>query len=180
MKFKSIGLFVFLCLFITALSWAAPRSLYPLLAGKTVKVFVEETKDSTKERETDPKALKTILENQLRIRKSIHFEVVQDPEIADLRIETNLREFMWTAHGPVDMLMGVGTAVYDAVTVREYARLTADMTVRDANSQKELWSYGMMARVKKSPMTRDESIPLVQEEFAKTFIKLCFSKRAGA
>ena len=178
MKLKSISLAVFFSIFLAAVSWAVPQSLYPLLDGKTVKVFIAEPKDSTKEHETDPKALKAKIEDALVKRKSIAFEAVKDAQAADLLIETNIQEFMWTEHGPVDMLMGVSTAVIDAMTVREYARIQADMTVTDTKSKKELWKYRVMARVKKSPMTRAESIPLVQQEFARTFAKLCFAKRS--
>ncbi len=179
MKFRILTV-AFFSIFITSISWAeTPQSLYPMLEGKDVKVYVAEPKDSTKEHETDIKALKKYIENGLEMRKTINFKVVQDPQTADLSVDTDIQEFMWTEHGPVDMLMGTSTAIYDAITVREYARLQADMTVTDLKSKKEIWKYRVMARVKKSPMTRTESIPLVQQEFAKTFVKLCFSKRSG-
>lgn len=152
-------------------------SLYPLFHDKTVKVYVAGAKDSTNDHETDPKAIKLKIEEALKSRRSIRFEVVQDPSQAELLVETDVNEYIWTDHDPVDMMMGAASIAYDIATIEDYARLQADMTVSDVKSQKTLWKDRVMATITRKPMSRHESIPLVTEEFAKVFIKDCFSKK---
>ena len=156
---------------------AEAGNLYPLFHDKTVRVYVAEVKDTTPEHETDPKILKTKIEEALKRRKSIRFEVTQDPSAAEIAVETEVYEFMWTDHDPVDMLMGAAATAYDIATVEDYARLQADMSVRDAKTKKELWKERVMATITKKEMPRKDSTPLVAEELAKVFIKDCFSKR---
>jgi len=152
-------------------------NLYSLFHDKTVKVYVAEAKDSTKDHETDPKAIKLKIEEALKNRKSIRFEIAQDPSQAELLVDADVNEFLWTDHDPVDMLMGAAAIAYDMATVEDYARLQADMSVTDAKSGKVLWKDRVIATITKKPMSRPESIPLVAGELAKTFIKYCFSRR---
>ncbi len=164
-------------LFLTASVFAADAgNLYPLFHDKTVKIYIAEVKDSTKEHETDPKVIKEKIEEALKKRKSIHFEITQDPAQAEILVNTEVNEFMWTDHDPVDMFMGAAATAYDIATIEDYARLQADMSVMDAKTQKRLWKERVMATITKKPMPRKESIPLVTEVLAKVFVRDCFSK----
>lgn len=153
------------------------QSLFPLYGGKDVKVYIAEVKDSTKEHEVGPSVLRTAIEDALKNRKSITFHSVPTPEEADLLIEVNIQEFMWTDHDPVDMLMGAAATAYDIATVEDYARLQAEVAVTDLKSKKILWKERVMGTITKKPMSRVESIPLVTASFAKAFVKQCFSKK---
>jgi hypothetical protein len=175
-----------IALFVLALSflWAVPlfastgnASLYPLFKNKTVKIHVSEVKDSTKGHEADPKIVRQKIEEALTKRKSVKFEVVTDPSQADLVVNTDVSEFFWTDHDPVDMMMGAATTAYDIAVVEDYARLQADMTVVDNKSKKELWKEHVMATVTKMKMPLPDSVPEVSEHLAKIFIKDCFSKK---
>ena len=163
---------------MTAVS-AGPTSLFSLYGGKSVKVYVAGVEDSTQTHEVDPGMVKAALEEELKARKSIRFQVVDKPEDAELSVGTQLKGFMWTDHDPVDMLMGVGMAAMDAADIEDYASVEADVTVTDVRSKKILWQDRVRASITKKPMSRAESIPLVASGLAKEFIKGCFSKHSG-
>lgn len=166
-----------LLFFISSVDAAEIGTLYPKFQGKTVRTYVAEVKDSTKDREADPKLIKAKIEDALKNRKSIHFEITQNIAEAEISVDAKVSEFTWSDHDPVDMLMGVGSAAMDAAVVEDYARLQADVTVMDAKSKKILWKDRVMGTVTKKPMLRKDSIPLVSESFAKEFIRDCFSKK---
>lgn len=171
--------FIVLLFPIASVLAAETGNLYPLFYGKTVKIHVAEVKDSTKDHETDRKIIKEKLEEALAKRKNIHFQITQDPSEAEIIVNTEVQEFMWTDHDPVDMLIGVVGTVKDIVTVEDYARLQADISMTDTKTHKELWKQRLMATVTKKPMSRKESIPLVTEKFVKVFVRDCFSKRSS-
>ncbi len=174
MKFKI--LFLASCL-LAATSNSYADNLFPQFNGKTVTVFVADVKDSTKDREVNSQTLKNELEKALTDRKSIHFQVVPTAEEAQIVIDTDIYEFMWTDHDPIDTLVGVVGTVADAVRIEDYARLQADVTVTHKESQKPIWKERVLATVTKKPMSKIESIPIITEHFVKMFIKDCFSKR---
>ena len=179
MKLKTRAVFVMLFALISLSDpgMTAGPSLYSQFQGKTVKVYVAEAKDSTQAHETDPKTIKSKTEEALKARKSITFEIVQNPEQAELLIETEVSEYFWTDHDPVDMLMGAAATAYDIATIEDYACLQADIRVTDVRTKNLLWKDRVMATITKKPMSRPESILLVTAELAKTFIKECFSRR---
>ena len=156
---------------------ATPTSLFPLFGGKTVKVYVADVKDSTDTHEVDALSVKTKLQEALKGRKSIHFEVVEKPQDAAISIEAELKGSLWTDHDPVDMLMGAGMAAMDAATIEDFASVEADIAVSDARTNKILWQDRVRASITKKPMSRGESISLVSGSLAKEFIKECFSKK---
>lgn len=136
-----------------------------------------EVKDSTKEHEVDPKLVKSEIEEALKNRKSITFELTPDAMGAMILVSIDVDEFYWTNHDPVDQISGAATIAYDIATVEDYARLQANITVTDVKTQKELWKKHVMATITKKPMSRKDSIPLIANTLAKVFIKECFSKR---
>ncbi len=173
---KLVLFFAVVSLLSAADLFASGGNLYPLFHDKIVKVFVNEIKDSTQEHEVDPKLVKTKIEDALKKRKSINFQIVDDPSNADILIDAQLNGFMWTDHDPVDMLVGTAAIAYDIATIEDYASLDATLSVVDAKNKKALWKERLNASVTKKPMPRQESVPLVSEELAKLFIKNCFSK----
>lgn len=175
---RSVLFFVSALLILTGPVFAAGGgNLYSMYSDKTVKIYIADVKDTTKEHEMDPQLIKQKLEEALKNRKSIHFEITQNFADAELLVNTEVSEFMWTDHDPVDMLMGAAATAYDIATIEDYARLQADLTVIDGKSKKELWRDLLIATVTKKPMPRKDSQPLVSEELARIFIKNCFSKR---
>lgn len=175
MKIKA--LFLASC-FLAAAGTAHAENLYEKYEGKSVKVFISDIKDSTQDRGMDAQVLKSELQKALTERRSIRFEFVPLAADAQLVIDTNISEFMWSDNDPIDMLAGVGAVAADAALVEDYARIQAEVTITDQRNSKTVWKDRILASVTKKPMTQAESIPLVAEKFAKTFIKNCFSKKS--
>lgn len=157
--------------------FAAPATLYNQFGGKTVKVFVDEIKDSTQNHKVNPADIRARLSEALTGRKSIRFQMVDSPGNADLVIHVDLKDFFWSNHDPVDMIAGLGATAMDVAVVEDYAKLDADFTVTDARTGKPLWQDRVIATITKKPMSEIESLPLVTEDLAKVFIKQCFGKK---
>ncbi len=104
-------LFLATC-FLAATGNSYADNLFPQFDGKTVKVFVADIKASTKAHEVNSQMLKNELEKALTARKSIHFQVVPTAEEAQIVIGTDIYEFLWTDHDPIDMLVGVVGTVW--------------------------------------------------------------------
>jgi hypothetical protein len=174
---KVVFISIFLCYVQFSNSYCLELTLFPRFSGKTVKVFIAEVKDLSLEQNIDPALVKTRLEEGLKERKSIKFQVVPAAEEADVIVETQIAGFSWSNHDPVDMLVGIGGTAMDVAVVEDYAAMEADVTVTDARSKNPLWQKRLFATVTKKPMSRTESVPLITEKFVKVFIKECFSKK---
>ncbi len=177
MKMKT-ALFLMFSILLTVPAFAESENLFQKYDGKSVKVYIAPAKDSTSGHDIDPASLKTKIEEALKARKSIRFQIVDSAEAADLSIDTNLIGYVWSDHDPIDMLVGVGGTAADAAIVEDYASAEADITVTDVRSNRPVWVSRVRASVTKKPMSRAESVPLVSDQMAKTFIKECFSKRS--
>ncbi len=170
--------FLMLGLFATSVAWADPN-LFSRFSGKPVKVYVAPAEDSTSTHDIDTAVLKTKLEEALKGRKSIRFQIVENAADADLTIESQVVGYVWTDHDPVDMLVGIGGAAADAALVEDFASTEVDMKVTDTKSKIVVWRDRIRASVTKKQMSRPDSVPLVSDQLAKTFIKECFSKRSN-
>ena len=177
MKLKTfaLGLIFSIALAPAALA-AKPKSPYERFVGKNVKVYVAPVQDATADKAVDAANLRAQIEEAFKSRKSLSFTVVPTPEESQITVQTEITEFMWTDHDPVDMLMGIGGAALDTAVVEDYARLQANVVVSDTATKKEYWKERVMSTVTKKPMSKTESIPLVSEGFAKTFLREAFSR----
>ena len=63
----------------------------------------------------------------------------------------------------------------DAVTIENYAELSADFTVTDSKTGSVLWQENVESYVKKT-MTPAESLPLVYNKLARHFVAKAFGK----
>ncbi len=163
---------------VAAAGTAHADNLFDKYEGKSVKVFVADVKDSTQSPVMDAQILKTEIQKALTERRSIRFQLVPAAADAQLVIETSISEFVWSDHDPVDMLVGIGGTAADVAMVEDYARLQANVTITDQRTSKAVWKERVSATMTKKPMSQAESIPLVAEKYAKTFIKNCFSKKS--
>ena len=154
-------------------------NLYPLFSHKSlVKICVSPLSDETgKEKKADPADLKKKLEEALAARKSIRFQVVPKKEEAEIVVMARITEMVWMEKDPVDMFMGIGSAVMDAVIQEHYARMEALFTVQDAKTNQVLWEEKLKATVTHPTMSKAESVPMVDEDMVKVFLRECFGKR---
>ncbi len=164
-------------LFLTHTGFCQSQSLYPLFDKKSlVRVAVALPTDVTEEKLVNAGDIKKELESALAARKSIRFQVLPDPQGADLTIDVKVTEYYWTDHDPVDMLMGVGATAMDAAMVENYARLQAVFTVTDAKTQKTLWNDKQMATITGHGLTKENGPAMIAKEMAQVFIRNCFGK----
>lgn len=175
MKMKTL---VLMSCMILAAGNVHAENLYTKYDGKSVKVYIADIQGTTQERVMDAQVLKAEVQKALAERRSIRFEMVASAEEADLKIETTVTDYLWSDHDPIDMLAGAGAIAADAAMIEDYARLQAAVTITDQRKSKVVWKDSIFASVTKKPMSQTESIPLVAEKFAKTFIKNCFSKKS--
>ena len=157
---------------------APPQSLYPELSKKKeVRVFLVPFTDISASKKVDLKDLEVKLAEALQARKSIRFVPVADSSQADILIQAEVKDFYWSDHDPVDMLAGVGMAAMDAAVVEHYAHMNANFTVQDAKTKKMLWKDTVIATLTNKTMTEAESLPLINEDMAKVFVRQCFAKK---
>jgi hypothetical protein len=168
---------IFCSISITSFSHASQDTLFERFEGKSVKVYIADPVDASKDHKVPPAALKSAIEQGLRDRKSIRFTLVQDPSQADLKIDSSIKGFVWMDHDPVDMLMGTAAIATDAVLVQDFARVDVDWSVSDLKKNKVLWSGSTAGDITKEPMSEADSIPLVTKEVVKSFIRECFGRR---
>ncbi|MBF0215507.1 MAG: hypothetical protein HQL30_00785 [Candidatus Omnitrophica bacterium] len=152
-------------------------SLYERFSAmKEVKVFVSDITDSTQNKKTDLAALKKELENAFVTRRSLKFRVVNAREEADIAIGMNVTEFYWTSDDPIDMVMGVGGVVMDAMKKENYGRIQTIISVTDVKKNREIWNSQEKATITDKQMTEQDSVKLLNERIVKIFIRDCFSK----
>ena len=177
---KRIFLTAVLGLFVFALRADAQEaeSLYWRYEGKSVKAHVAEPVDATKDKKIAVTALRTEIEKTLTERKSIRFEIASK-ETADLTVEITVNDYLWTDQDPIDMVMGVGAAAYDAATRENYAKMEAAVTVLDGKGRK-LWADKLVATVTDNTMTESDGPTRTNVSMAKIFMKEAFSKKRAS
>ncbi len=175
-QLKILPLSLFLIFSASALFAAEATSLYNDWSRKgQVKIHVSEFKP-VEGKKADAAGLKTELENALTNRKSIRFMVVPNKADADLVVGGEILDFYWTDHDPVDMLMGVGSAAYDAATIENYARMDARLEVSDKNGRK-LWEDKLGATITSKTLTEAESPAKINEDMGGVFVSAAFGKK---
>ncbi|MCG3176793.1 MAG: hypothetical protein MOGMAGMI_01757 [Candidatus Omnitrophica bacterium] len=163
------------------LLWASPvlaSSLNPvyeeLSRRPEVGIHVSDIKDESGK--ADVAALKAAIQKALGERKSIKFKVVGYTD-ADVRVDVVIKDYLYSDHDPVDMLVGAGAIAIDAAKKEHFARIIAEVTVLDAPTERQLWHDRVMATITKEPMTEAEARDLVTSDWAKTFIRNAFGKK---
>lgn len=156
---------------------AAADSLYSQFSRKgAVKIFVMEPSDTSPSKKVDPAVLKKQLEDALTGRKSLTFTLAPTREEADVSVETEIVDYYWTNHDPLDMIMGTAGAAYDAVTIENYARLQAVVTVKDTKAGRPLWRDKLRGSVTDKSMSEEDGPKLAGEKLAQQFVVGAFGK----
>lgn len=156
---------------------ALQGSLYDKYNGKAVKVFVAIPVNQSSETALDMARLKSVIEEALRNRKSIKFEIVEEESAADLKVDINVTGFLWTDHDPIDMIVGIGGTAMDAAVIEDYVNLETVVSVTDMHSSEMVVSEKMTSSVTKKAMPRKDSCILVEKDFAENFVQTIFGKK---
>ena len=142
-----------------------------------VSVLVSDPVNQSQNEKVKAAGLKQAIEKAFLERKSTRFQIASASENADILIETAVTEYYWTNHDPVDMLVGIGATAMDAAVVENYARLQADMIVKDAKKGSVLWRDRLMATITGGKLTEENAPDLINEDLGKVFVRTCFGKK---
>lgn len=116
------------------------------------------------------------LEKALETRPDIRFKLVENPNGADISINGEIMEYIYSDHDPIDMFLGIWAVALDAVTTQDYVCLVVNYTVKDPKTGKVLWSKRLRPSVTKSDISEDQCTPLIMEKAAKQFISKSFER----
>lgn len=140
-----------------------------------IKAYVSDMVNSCGDDKIDVKDLKSGIEKALDSRRSHTFKIVSEETEADIIINTEIVEYLWTEEDPVDMIMGIATVV-DAAVQDNYARMQIVFTVIDAKDGAQLWREKLQSTITNATMTEEESYSMSNENIVKVFIRKLFAK----
>jgi len=127
----------------------------------------------------DTSQLKNEIVKALDGRKTINFETNVPVTEADINMKFQVKEMLYMDKDPVDMIIGAGAIVMDALKEESYARIQVICEVTDASSGKVLWEDTIKGTITDEDMTEAQSKAMIYEKVAKIFMKECFSKKKG-
>jgi hypothetical protein len=143
-------------------------------SGKSVKVFLKDFTNTSGQDQVNADDYRKAFEASLKNRKAVTFEIVQNPEAADVHISGVIKKYLYSKTDPINSYASSATLVLDAATTENYAEITVDFTVTDVKGN-VLWNKELMSYVEHA-MTPDESIPMVYDKSARDFLWKSFGK----
>ena len=153
------------------------RTIHDLFEKKEViKAYVEPVVNSSGDDGVDVNAIRDEVEDALAARISQKFEIVNKKAQADILIDMNVVEYVWTEHDPVDMVAGVASAAYDALKDERYARMQVTARIVYVKTDRQLWQDRFKATRTSPAMTKEESYGFIYKKIAKIFIVRLFKK----
>ena len=142
-----------------------------------VKVYIGEMANESGQSQVTPETYKKDLEQGLRNRKSLTFQIVPTAAESDIQIAAVIKQYRYLERGPLKPSIGIQTTLLDAAAsaTHNYAEMTVDYTVTDTKTGKALWKNTINEYLKKV-MTPGESIPMISDKVTRAFIARCFGK----
>ncbi|HPS20815.1 MAG TPA: hypothetical protein PKY78_07520 [Candidatus Omnitrophota bacterium] len=145
------------------------------LHNKEIKLFVSDVTDSTKEKKASVADIKAEICSALSMRGSANLKIAKAANEADMIVECDVTENIWTADDPMDSPSAAGM-IMDAMRDASYARIQATFIVKDAKTGNVLWSEPLKATLTKEEMSEKDSVPLISARLAKVFVINCFGR----
>lgn len=173
---------VFLCGLMTVNAQARGKKgiYYELSDMPRVRTYIEDVNNTSDNDKVDLTGLKKTLENALAARMTINFAIVSNKKDADVIINFDVVEFLWTDKDPIDSITGIGAIAMDAAIQENYGRIQAEVSVIKAKDQKVMWKRKIKATITDKNMSEGESVDLLNKRLVKMFMKECLSKRASS
>jgi len=138
------------------------------------KACVSDVKNSSGDNNVNVDEIRKNIEKALVERRSHAFEVVTSEASADILIEVDVIEYFWTDKDPVDVVFPPVAAAIDSASVENYARLTANIIVKNAKNGNKMWGDDIRATLTDDTMTKEESYGLIVQRLGKDFVaRLC-------
>jgi len=170
---------VVLFLFGQAVSFAAnDGSLSSLVNSKRpIKVFLKDFVNESGQNQIKPEDFKAAVEKSMLNRKSVKFEIVKDPAASDVQVSAVIKKYEYLVRGPLRLTPSTGTAVLDmaATATQNFVEMYAQFIVTDTKTNNILWN-DKISEYKKKIMTPGESIPIIYDKVARTFLWKSFGK----
>jgi hypothetical protein len=179
MRRINVVLAALLCiaLFCAGDAYARRKTMREFFDEKGVtKAYVSDVTNSSGDSTIDLKEVKSVIEEALRSRRSHTIEIASSQAAADIVIDVDITEYVWTDEDPVDMVFSPIAAAADAAIQDNYARMQANFTVTDAKKSKKLWKELVQSTITSATMAKEESYGLSTDRLVKNFIKKLFKK----
>lgn len=182
-------LFTLLLLFPMAVCFILPqtasakriRNWQELLAeGETIKIYIEDIKNSTGDNNIQLKGLKTDIENALRTRMSTDFDLVTAPDEASVILKSDITEYYWTLEDPIDEIHSSASLAIDIMKKEHYVRMTVDFILLYVPTNKVIWQNPIKATITDNNMSEEDSYKMVNERIVKVFVRNLFKKNRGS
>jgi hypothetical protein len=166
-----------LAVIVPFLSFASENDLSGLVNNKdAIKVFVGDFANRSGQEQVSAEVFRKAVESVLLKRKAVKFQLVKDASAGDVVISGAIKKYEYLKNDPITSYAGVGGFMLDAATTENYARMDVEFTVTDPKTKRVLWKDDITNFIKRM-MTPAESIPLICEKVARTFLAKSFGKR---
>jgi hypothetical protein len=146
-------------------------------SGRPIKVFVNNFTDESSHGLVKPGEFKTELEKSLANRKSIKFEIMSDPSNSDIQISGIIKKLQYLERGPMKFTPSIQGVLLDAAATASlnFVEMEVHFIITDTKTKKILWDR-MVNEFKKRAMTPEESVILIHDKMARTFLWKSFGK----
>lgn len=140
-----------------------------------IKVFIGDISNKSGHDPINASDFKNSLEEAIKNRKSVNFEIVKSLDISNIQITAIIKKYQYLKDDPITTYGTSWGFVLDAATSENYTELQVEFTVADSKSGNILWKQDVTTFAKKM-MSPEESIPLIYEKTSRTFLSKCFGK----
>lgn len=157
---------------------AAEADLSYLAKDKNpIKVSMGNFTNMSKENIVSAEDFKKCVEESLLNRKAVKFNVVGPAEKSDITVSGIIKNYRYMERGPIKVNPGFGTMMLEmmATATQNYADMEVEFTISDSGTGKILWQETVTDYMKRT-MTPAESVPMVYDKVARTFIRKSFGK----
>ncbi len=141
------------------------------------RVYIEPIENDTEDATIDTGVLKNAVKEALEGRLNQTIIVVPDRTEADITVAISLTEYLWTEEDPVDMVFSPVAAAADKAKDEPYARMQADVVIRDAESGEEMWADMIQSTITDATMTREDSYAMSYERWVDSFTRELFKRK---
>lgn len=143
--------------------------------GDPVKVYISGITDSSGHGHVSAEAFKKVFESSIRNRRSVKFQIVDNPAASDFQISGVIKKYTYSKDDPINSIAGPSALLLDAATSENFAEMDVDFTVTSTGSGKVVWNSAVSDYVEQM-MTSEESAPLVYDKVARKFLWKAFGK----
>ncbi|MEI6862909.1 MAG: hypothetical protein WCK38_00705 [Candidatus Omnitrophota bacterium] len=171
---------IFLCFIAILAAWQAVYaetidiSRY-LDKGNPVKIYISGVTNESGQDQVSADAFKKVLESSIRNRRSVKFEIVNDPASSNFQITAAIKKYSYSKTDPINSVAGPSALLLDAATTENYAELGVDFIVTSTGNGNIVWKGNVFDYVEHM-MTPGESVPMVYDKTARRFLWQAFGK----